>query len=133
MSGSHPARARAQAPGSARARFLLPQRLVRQQRVAERVQQRKVGAEVPGEGRGPTHDVAADGSVIHRGENAPGKLAHATIYHEGRNRKSSNQALEGPAPAPVHGLAAKHYQVRIKGRGRLGQAIDRRADPHLYR
>ena len=106
---------------------------MRQKRFIERVQQRELGAEVLSEGRCPTHDVAANRSVIHRGENAPGRLAYAAINNECRDGKSSNQALEGTAPASVQSLASEHDKLRTKGCGRLGKAIDRRADSHLYR
>jgi hypothetical protein len=46
--------------------------LVCQKRFIERVQQHELGAEVLGEGRCPTHDVAPDRAVIHRGKNPPG-------------------------------------------------------------
>jgi hypothetical protein len=97
------------------------------------VQQRKLGAEVPGEGCGPSHDLPASGRVIHCGENAPGRLAHAAIDDERRDGQSSDQALESTAPAPVPSLASEHYNLRTKACGRLGKAIDWRADSHLYR
>ncbi len=106
---------------------------MRQKGRIERVQQHELGAEVLSEGRGPTHDVAANRGVIHRGENAPGRLAYAAINNECRDGKSSNQALEGTAPAPVQSLASEHDKLRAKGCGRFGKAFDRRADSHLYR
>jgi hypothetical protein len=107
--------------------------LVRQQGRIERVQQHELGAEVLSERCGPTHDVAANRGVIHRGEDAPGRLAYAAINNECRDGKSANQALEGTAPSPVQSLASEHDKLSAKGCGRLGQALDRRADFHLYR
>jgi hypothetical protein len=107
--------------------------LVCQKRFIERVQQHELGAEVLGEGRCPTHDVAPDPGIIHRGQNPPGGLAYPVINNECRDGKSANQALEGTAPASVQSLASEHYKLRTKGCGRFGQALDRRADSHLYR
>jgi hypothetical protein len=98
--------------------------LVRQQGRIERVQQHELGAEVLSESRGPTHDAAAYRGVIHRGENAPGRLAYAAINNECRDGKASNQALEGTAPVSVQSLASEHDKLRAKGCGRIGQAFD---------
>jgi hypothetical protein len=107
--------------------------LVRQKRFTKGVQQRKLGAKVLSEGCCPTHYFPANGTIIHGGENAPGGLAYPAINNECRDSKSSNQALESTAPAPVQRLASEHDKLRTKARGRLGKTIDWRADSHLYR
>jgi len=97
------------------------------------MQKGELGAKVLSEGSCPLHYFAANRSIIHCGENAPGGFAYAAINNECRNGKSSKQALKGTAPAPARSLPPEHHKVRTKGCGRLGKAIDWRADSHLYR
>jgi hypothetical protein len=133
MGGSHPARALAQALRLTLASPLLPKPLVREKRFTKGVQQRKLGPKVLSEGCCPTHYFPPNGTIIYGGENAPGGLAYPAINNECRHSKSSNQALESTAPATVQSLASEHYKLCTKARGRLGEAIDWRADSHLYR
>src|SRR5438093_3128209 len=133
MSGSHQAKALAQAHRFTLARPLLPAPLMCQHRFIKHMQKRELGVEVLSEGCCPLHYFAANRSIIHCGENAPGGFAYAAINNECRNGKSSKQALEGTAPAPARRLPPEHHKVRTKGCGRLGKAIAWRADSHLYR